>query len=854
MQIWKTFHFDRVEVFVNEPNLYILQRDHAFQALPHGYFHRQRTEVVPALTKPIWLHNFAPGDLYWVHRITINREGEWTAAEITLHSQVERTPLIMGVTVLPEKAQGRGHSSVVFVNTAELKDSIFGYHCHLKPEDQQSLQTGDIVLCTAVQAINPTAVCPYVLVSAEILHDVKSYQYPPRHLSPDVAVKRLSRLWLNLMAQEFALQDTQIRDQQAPGTLHWTQTTAPVLIALFKPRIKTGTDQSNLKLRVGEEVKIQFLRRRDVCYAIVDENAAAIGDMEFSLLIQGGAAVDLIASGHVESPVAVIIAPTTHADNRKRIQKFITSWPKLVDTNWASDRWKEIFQALFHRTQIIPKIVENLPADVLADPGMPDFVPNEDQLQVATRILTCTDPILDVLGPPGAGKTSLVVAVVNALLKREPEATVLICTASNKAANHVSRLLGSVQQTQRATEDTESGLRPLRIFATPLEQIQKSTEMTCALHALAETKSPLNETDLEELQILEEELEALHQGEGPRNSQFKDRATNLVTQITRLKKHMQGKFFDSYNPNVIITTCIGSADHRLEAWHPQFVIIDEISQALLIEALFACNKLSKTQGRQIILIGDYKQLAPVVLSVGPAGNILSTCTSTTMGESGTLQRYCLKRTYRLLPCILEFPNCQSYNNELYTLVKPADRDSVAKVYTFPTPHLPQVFYEVQGREEKPEGQVSRKNEAEVAVAVHIFQQLLQLGFTLEQIAILTFYEAQRRALVNRLIKEGILKSTTEARSVVANVDSFQGQERCIIILSCVRSNLTSSKTSVGFLKNERRANVALTRARNALIIIGNPGTLSTDKYWKSLVDFYSRNKQLVPYTTNNQDI
>ncbi len=87
----------------------------------------------------------------------------------------------------------------------------------------------------------------------------------------------------------------------------------------------------------------------------------------------------------------------------------------------------------------------------------------------------------------------------------------------------------------------------------------------------------------------------------------------------------------------------------------------------------------------------------------------------------------------------------------------------------------------------------------------------------------------------------------EAREVVANVDSYQDLEKECVILSCVCSSPNNQNTNIGFLRNPNRANAALTRARSALIIVGNPYTLYSDDYWRTLIDFFNAKNQIIPF-------
>ncbi len=189
--------------------------------------------------------------------------------------------------------------------------------------------------------------------------------------------------------------------------------------------------------------------------------------------------------------------------------------------------------------------------------------------------------------------------------------------------------------------------------------------------------------------------------------------------------------------------------------------------------------------------------------------------------------------------------------ELFTTLTHANRAAIARVFSFPVPDEPQDFFEVLGAESQLPNQPSRWNSTEVDVVVEVIRQLVdECEISIFDIAALSFYDAQRRAIAYKLLEVGLLQSLVEARSIVAKVDSFQGREKEVIILSCVRSSPPGQRTNIGFLGSPNRANVAMTRARSALIIVGNPYTLCSDDYWRTLIKVFAARNQIVPFYRN----
>lgn len=127
--------------------------------------------------------------------------------------------------------------------------------------------------------------------------------------------------------------------------------------------------------------------------------------------------------------------------------------------------------------------------------------------------------------------------------------------------------------------------------------------------------------------------------------------------------------------------------------------------------------------------------------------------------------------------------------------------------------------------------------------IHIFSaRFLKCGVKPEQIGVITPYEGQRAYLVQYMQYQGSLHSKLYQEIEIASVDAFQGREKDIIIMSCVRSN---EHQGIGFLNDPRRLNVALTRAKYGIIIVGNPKVLSKQPLWNHLLSFYKEQKVLV---------
>uniref|UniRef100_A0AAQ6A9T7 Upf1 domain-containing protein n=1 Tax=Amphiprion ocellaris TaxID=80972 RepID=A0AAQ6A9T7_AMPOC len=191
--------------------------------------------------------------------------------------------------------------------------------------------------------------------------------------------------------------------------------------------------------------------------------------------------------------------------------------------------------------------------------------------------------------------------------------------------------------------------------------------------------------------------------------------------------------------------------------------------------------------------------------------------------------------------------CLRYKGDL---APPWKADRVKKGFDFqwPQPDKPMFFYVTQGQEEIASSGTSYLNRTEAANVEKITTRLLKAGAKPDQIGIITPYEGQRSYLVQYMQFSGSLHTKLYQEVEIASVDAFQGREKDFIILSCVRAN---EHQGIGFLNDPRRLNVALTRARYGVIIVGNPKALSKQPLWNHLLNYYKEQKVLVEGPLNN---
>ncbi|KAI0693336.1 AAA domain-containing protein [Cytidiella melzeri] len=208
----------------------------------------------------------------------------------------------------------------------------------------------------------------------------------------------------------------------------------------------------------------------------------------------------------------------------------------------------------------------------------------------------------------------------------------------------------------------------------------------------------------------------------------------------------------------------------------------------------------------------------------------------------------LQVQYRMHPCLSEFPSNMFYEGTLQNGVTAPERLRKNVDFPWPVPDTPMFFYQNLGQEEISSSGTSFLNRTEASNVEKIVTKFFKSGVVPSQIGVVTPYEGQRSYIVNYMQFNGTLKKDLYKEIEVASVDAFQGREKDYIILSCVRSN---EHQGIGFLNDPRRLNVALTRAKYGVVILGNPKVLSKHPLWHYLLTHYKEKNCLVEGPLNN---
>lgn len=444
---------------------------------------------------------------------------------------------------------------------------------------------------------------------------------------------------------------------------------------------------------------------------------------------------------------------------------------------------------------------------------------NASQQKAVQKVL-CAREVAIVHGPPGTGKTTTLVEAIGETLRRETQ--VLVCAQSNAAVDWISEQL------------LARGISVLRV-GNPM-RVSDSL-----LAATYERRYEDHPDYLELWAIRKAEREAIAKLSGRHCSATERHATqNHLTKLRNRRTEIEIRINDDLfaNSRVIACTLIGTASRVLERKHFSTLFIDEAAQAFEAACWAAICKADR-----VILAGDHCQLPPTIKCKEAERQGLGHTLMEKIAKGKPTCVELLTVQYRMHSDIMQFSSDWFYQSRLTAAPEVAHRG----VLELDSP-LVWIDTSKLGFEEQlnPLSQ-SRLNTSEAFLLLKTLRDYVRtLGMQRMindrvDFGIISPYKSQVQ-LLRRLIKQSNFLKPLLPQISVNTVDGFQGQERDVILISMVRGN---DDGRIGFLNDLRRMNVAITRARMKLIILGDTSTLSQTPFYKKLIEHVNEHGRMV---------
>ena len=460
---------------------------------------------------------------------------------------------------------------------------------------------------------------------------------------------------------------------------------------------------------------------------------------------------------------------------------------------------------------------------------------NPAQERAVNEVLRAKDVAI-VHGPPGTGKTTTLVEAIRETLMRESQ--VLVCAQSNMAVDWISEKL------------VDRGINVLRI-GNPTRVNDKMLSFTYERRFEAHPDYP-------QLWALRKAIRELRARRKSAGSSYHQKLESLKSRAAELEIRINGELFGE--ARVIASTLVGSANRLLDGQKFGTLFIDEAAQALEAACWIPLRRVSR-----VVLAGDHCQLPPTVKSIAALKAGLGVTLMERLVERHPEAVTLLTIQYRMCDDIMRFSSDYFYHSQVESAPEVKyrsilDLDVAMEWKTHPQP-LPigrgvdtpsNDVVGVQGDDSPPyreglgEG-LSFVNKAEAELTMDTLQAYFErIGKQrlLEEridVGIISPYRAQVQYLRRLLMKREYFKPFRRLISV-NTVDGFQGQERDVIIISLVRSN---DEGQIGFLRDLRRMNVAITRARMKVIILGDHHTLTKHPFYRRLWQYVQGLKQKI---------
>jgi len=441
---------------------------------------------------------------------------------------------------------------------------------------------------------------------------------------------------------------------------------------------------------------------------------------------------------------------------------------------------------------------------------------NTSQERAVNDVLRAKD-VRVLHGPPGTGKTTTLVEAINETLMRETQ--VLVCAQSNTAVDWISEKL------------VDCGI--------PVLRLGNPTRVNDKMLSFTYERRFADHPDYPKLWQVRRDMRELRRRRREKAEHFHQKIERLKELAVELEVRINNDIFGQVR--VIASTLVGAANKLLDGKRFGTVFIDEAAQALEAACWIPIRRASR-----VILAGDHCQLPPTVKSLealkGGLGKTLMERIVENKPECVSL----LQVQYRMNDEIMQFSSDYFYHGQMKSPPEVAHRlihEGDAPILWFDTSTINLGEDEKENFREQFVGETfGRVNKGEASLTLSLLQIYFQrvgkqriLDDRID-VGIISPYRAQVQYL-KRLIKKRAFFKPFRHLITVNTVDGFQGQERDVILISLVRAN---DKGQIGFLRDLRRMNVAITRARMKLFILGDAPTMTRHPFYKRLFDYIQK--------------
>ena len=432
---------------------------------------------------------------------------------------------------------------------------------------------------------------------------------------------------------------------------------------------------------------------------------------------------------------------------------------------------------------------------------------NATQEEAVNKVLHAKDVAI-VHGPPGTGKTTTLVEAIYETLHRENQ--VLVCAQSNMAVDWISEKLAD--------------------RGVPVLRIGNPTRVNDKMLSFTYERRFESHPDYPQLWSIRKAIRDLHgqNRKGANRENIRQKINSLKDRATELEIRINADLFSE--ARVIACTLTSSANRVLMGMKFGTLFIDEAAQALEAACWIAIRKADR-----VVLAGDHQQLPPTIKCIEAMRGGLDKTLMQHIVHNKPEAVSLLRIQYRMNDEIMRFSSDWFYHGALNS----APEVKYRSILDFDTPIVWVNTEDMDCNEEFVGESFGRINKAEATLSIEELKKYIEkIGkerLLDERIdfGLISPYKAQVQYL-RQLIKKDAFFKPFRQLITINTVDGFQGQERDVILISLVRAN---EDGQIGFLNDLRRMNVAITRARMKLIILGDASTLTKHPFYKKLYEY-----------------